>query len=156
MDTRNVIIRKAVGDDYAQVKEAVFELLSQLRNSVVAEVEGLEDAYCQVVNSDLYGCIWIAQVDDNICGLLALSKVWSLHCGGLYGIIEELWVRSDCQSLGIGSKLIDTACDYCKVNEIRRVDVGLPADTFIYYSNTFNFYKKNKFLEIGTRMKRYV
>ncbi|MCL2717187.1 MAG: GNAT family N-acetyltransferase [Lachnospiraceae bacterium] len=146
-------IRKAVSEDYAQVKKAIFNLLGQLRNSKVDSLEGFEQAYFKIIENDSNGCILIAREKDRICGLLSLSKAYALHCGGLYGILEELWVDKKYQNNGVGSKLIDFICDYCKENNIRRIDVGLPDSQYKYYSYTYNFYKKKGFTEIGTRMK---
>lgn len=147
-------IRAALIDDKEYVQKAIECLLSELRDcQVEIQKKEFELTFLQMIEDKKNYGVFIAELDREIVGVIAISLVTSLHCGK-YGIIEELWVLKESRRRGVGKSLIYKAEDYCINNGIRRIEVGLPSISFKDINKTYSFYSKCGFEDVGFRKRR--
>ncbi len=87
------------------------------------------------------GTGWIALRDGAPCGYLFLTWCFSIEFGGIYGLVDELFVDPQSRGGGIGSKLLDTAARHCEnagVAVMRlEVDEGNPDAVRLYSRHGF-------------------
>jgi GNAT superfamily N-acetyltransferase len=152
-DLSNVSIRVASAQDANFVEAALNEFMQEVRDAQqllkISTVENIQ----AILKADQFK-IFIA-VADNVekIGFVTVSIQNSLHCGE-YGIIQELWVNKTFRSKKIGEALINYAEAYCKKQNIKRIDVGLPNYTFSGFEKTSRFYQQNDYQLIGSRVKK--
>lgn len=149
-------VRQASAEDEDFVVYAVGELIRELHNIESAqEIRGIHDTYKRILNSFTFDKIFIALSDSHEkCGFISISEQCALHCGGSYATIQELWTKPNFRSLGVGKQLVKKAEDYCRKNGINRIDIGLPDYNFSGFSETYDFYSKNEYIDIGLRKKK--
>ncbi|MFZ5988325.1 MAG: GNAT family N-acetyltransferase [Bacillota bacterium] len=149
-------IIEASAEDENFVVHGVGELIKELRNiNSAPEIKGIRDAYKRIINSTTLDKIFIAlSQNGEKCGFISISEQCALHCGGNYITIQELWTKPNFRSLGVGKQLVKYVEEYCRNNGISRIDVGLPDYTFLGFPETYDFYSRNEFIDIGVRMKK--
>lgn len=151
-----IFVRIATQEDKQYVVSGVNYLIGELRNlDNPTNLLGVNEAYDQAMKTE--EPIFIAQArNGEICGFLAASRQNALHCGGIYWTIQELWVDPSFRSNHIGSLLINHMEHEAQKQGCRRIDVGLPDQSFNTYSQTYNFYSKQGYVDIGIRMKKTI
>ncbi len=149
-------IRHARAEDAQAVATAYAELLTELRGQPAQVVEGASDALRQIVADPALGVVLVAEAAGAMIGYAALSFVTAVRAGGRYAIVEELWVRTDHRSFGVGAALMDAAVRLCAGARIDVLEVGLPKPSFAGLERTRSFYGACGFTEIGPRMRRTV
>ena len=156
--TTKFTIREAELEDEDFVIFGTKELIKELRNSdSIPEIEGIENEYKRIMNSSNNDKVFIAISDkEEKSGFISISENFALHCGGKYITIQELWVKPEFRSHGVGTLLIKYIEKYCKNLGIKRIDVGLPNYTFKGYPETHDFYLRNEYTDIGVRMKKVI
>ena len=63
-----------------------------------------------------------------VLGVLTLSQSFALYAGGEYGVIDEMYVRPEYRSRGIGRQLVDGAGAIARREGWFRLDVTAPED----------------------------
>ena len=89
-----------------------------------------------------------------IVGVLAASWQHAIHVPGRYGTIQDLWVHPEWRSRAIGRDLIEAFCDVARREGAKRLEVGLPRESFARIGATEAFYRANGFEHLGPRMRR--
>jgi GNAT superfamily N-acetyltransferase len=89
-----------------------------------------------------------------IVGVLAASWQHAIHVPGRYGTIQDLWVHPEWRSRAIGCDLIEAFCDLARREGAKRLEVGLPRESFARIGATEAFYRANGFEHLGPRMRR--
>jgi GNAT superfamily N-acetyltransferase len=59
-------------------------------------------------------------------GVLTISTGFAIYAGGEYGVIDEMYVRPEYRSLGIGRQLVEAALDIARQRGWFRLDVTGP------------------------------
>ncbi len=59
-------------------------------------------------------------------GVLTLSTSFAIYAGGEYGVIDEMYVRPECRSQGVGRKLVEAAMGIARQRGWFRLDVTGP------------------------------
>jgi len=97
--------------------------------------------------------VFIAEYEKNNepVGLITLTEARSIYADGIFGIIQEFYVKPLHRSQHIGKKLLDHAINYGRTHKWRRLEVGTPDKT--NWMRSYSFYVKNGFVEIGPRLK---
>jgi len=149
-------IRRANLNDKNFIQKAVCDLIQELRDvDTEVVIDGIEKAYDITLDDLDNNVVFIAENQENTpMGIITLSIQSALHCGGKYGLIQELWVKSDYRKLGIAKLLLKEAENYCVENKFRCLDVCLPDYSFPGYKNTFKFYDDNGYKDAGIRKKK--
>jgi ribosomal protein S18 acetylase RimI-like enzyme len=147
-----VSVRPATPADASAVAEAVAALLAEL-GATPPSGDSMEDAARTVIDRDV---AFLAEDDGAVTGVLAASWITTVHAGGMYGLIQDLWVDGDRRSSGVGAELMASFCALAEERGATRIEVGIPRDTFAGVAATRRFYERNGFEVVGARMRRRV
>ncbi len=148
-------IRRASSDDVAAIAAAVSELLIELSGGGPPPSE-LEEATRELAGNREAGALLVAEAggEDGAVGVLAASWQHAIHVPGRYGTIQDLWVHPDWRSRAVGRKLLAAFFELAREEGARRVEVGLPRESFERIAATEAFYLANGFKHLGPRMRR--
>jgi GNAT superfamily N-acetyltransferase len=147
-------VREATIADVPAAAAAVAELLVELGGRV-PDQPALEAEARALVEDPAIGILLLAgDVAGGVVGVLAASWGRALHVPGRYLTIQDLWVRSDWRSAGVGAGLLDGLADRAAAEGLRRIEVGLPRESFEAIRATERFYLGNGFEPLGPRLRR--
>lgn len=150
-------VREASERDAPAVAAAVAELLVELSGKGPPAAE-LEEATRELARDREAGALLVAEAGGedgaSIVGVLAASWQHAIHVPGRYGTIQDLWVHPEWRSRAIGRDLIEAFCDVARREGAKRLEVGLPRESFARIGATEAFYRANGFEHLGPRMRR--
>jgi branched-chain amino acid aminotransferase len=148
-------VREAAAEDAVAVAAGVAQLLVELSGGGPAPTE-LEDATRELARDRGAGALLVAEAggEDGIVGVLAASWQHAIHVPGRYATIQDLWVHPDWRSRAVGHGLVDAFCDLARREGAKRIEVGLPRESFKSIGATEAFYLANGFEHLGPRMRR--
>ena len=150
-------VREASARDVPAVAAAVAELLVELSGKGPSAAE-LEEAARELARDRGVGALLVAEAGGQdggrIVGVLAASWQHAIHVPGRYGTIQDLWVHPEWRSRAIGRDLIEAFCDVARREGAKRLEVGLPRESFARIGATETFYQANGFEHLGPRMRR--
>lgn len=148
-------VREASAEDAPAVAAAVAELLVELSGKG-PPAEELEEATRELAGDREAGALLVAEAggEGGIVGVLAASWQHAIHVPGRYGTIQDLWVHPEWRSRAIGRDLIESFCDLARREGAKRLEVGLPRESFVQIAATEAFYRANGFEHLGPRMRR--
>lgn len=154
-DLARVRVRRAVDADALAVADAVRELLVEL-GGTPPDADTMEAAARTVIAEEDAGIVLVAEQASShaIAGVLAASWITTIHAGGRYGLIQDLWVDRGARSAGVGALLVSELCSVAAALGAVRVEVGIPRDAFPGLDATRRFYERNDFGIVGARMRR--
>lgn len=84
-------------------------------------------------------------------GLITIAEATAIYNGGDFGVITELYVEHSYRSKGVGKSLIETALEFARIKNWKKVEVGGPKKD--EWPRTIEFYKKNGFEEKGPKLR---
>jgi GNAT superfamily N-acetyltransferase len=124
-----VIVRKATLND----KDGVFGLLRQFSSQQRPGALPLNspkniDTFCEIINDENKGTIFVAEEDGVLAGVVTLSYPVAIRCGGIYASVEEFIVSGQMRGKGVGSKLLQSAINEAKNRACHEVQVNGPSD----------------------------
>jgi GNAT superfamily N-acetyltransferase len=146
-------VRRATAADAAGVVIALQELLLEL-GGAPPPAAALERSVRELIDDHSAGAVLVADVEQEVIGMLAASWQLALHTAGRYATIQDLWVHSAWRSRSIGAELIDALVELVRTGEMTRIEVGLPRESFRGLRATEAFYLENDFTPLGPRMRR--
>jgi GNAT superfamily N-acetyltransferase len=95
--------------------------------------------------------IFLAIEKGKILGLVTVSENFALYAGGLYGIINEMYVIPEMRSHNIGKLLLDHVKNIAKQKKWTRLDVTSPIEE--KWMRTVKFYENQGFSFTGEKLK---
>lgn len=146
-----VVVRPAEHADAPAVARAVAALLTEL-GATPPDAGAMEDAARAVIATG--DAVLLAEEDGAVVGVLAASWITTVHAGGMYALIQDLWVDAARRSAGAGAELMTAFCALAEARGATRVEVGIPRDTFAGLDATRRFYERHGFEHVGARMRR--
>jgi GNAT superfamily N-acetyltransferase len=146
-------VRPAGHGDVAAVAVAVRELLLELGAAPPALAE-MELAARELIDDPAVGTVLVARARDGLVGVLGASWQTAMHVPGAYALIQDLWVHPGWRSRAVGAGLLDALFELARDRGLRRVEVGLPRESFASFRATEAFYARNGFMGNGPRMRR--
>lgn len=148
-------VRQASVLDAPEIAVAVSELLVELSGAGPPAAE-LVEATRELARDRGAGALLVAEAggEDGIVGVLAASWQHAIHVPGRYGTIQDLWVDPDWRSRAVGRELLAAFFELAREEGARRVEVGLPRESFENLEATEAFYLANGFAPLGPRMRR--
>lgn len=108
--------------------------------------------YYKDLASGSYGVCFLAKINNDVVGYVALAKKDFGYRKTIYLEIENIGVHPEFRSKGIGKLLINQSRNYAKRNKIKKLYVNA------YWDNkkAVKFYKNNGFSEIGIELEQNV
>jgi GNAT superfamily N-acetyltransferase len=83
--------------------------------------------------------------------LLTLAESFAVFAHGHYGIINELWVRADARSQGVGARMLEHCQAFGRERGWYRIDVSAPSNPA--WDRSFDFYVKHGFVHTGRKLR---
>jgi GNAT superfamily N-acetyltransferase len=143
-------IRKAEKVDLDLLAGMVVSLLTELVGKEI-EKDQYTRACSELLETDLFTGFLAFDGSQNCIGVITVSETSSIYAGGRFGIIQELYVIPEYRSRTVGHELIQKALSFASERKWKRVEVGTPDPE--KWNRTIEFYKKEGFVNVGTRMK---
>lgn len=78
-------------------------------------------AVVELIRDEGAGCLWVAQLDDDVVGYLAVTLGFSLEYRGRDAFIDELYIRKSSRGLGLGREGLALAEAYCRRERVQAV-----------------------------------
>jgi GNAT superfamily N-acetyltransferase len=146
-------VRPAGHGDASAVAVAVRELLLELGGTPTTLAE-MEAAARALIDSPKDGAVLVAQSREGLVGVLGASWQTAIHVPGRYALIQDLWVHPRWRGGTVGTGLLAALFELARAKGLRRVEVGLPRESFDRFAATEAFYVGNGFSANGPRMRR--
>jgi GNAT superfamily N-acetyltransferase len=151
--SRDWEIRPAGQADVEAVAAGVRELLLELGGEPPEEL-AMQATVRALVDSPSAGIVLVAQAREELVGLLAASWQMAIHVPGSYALIQDLWVEPGWRSRALGGELMAALFELARARRMRRVEVGLPRESFARFAATESFYLRHGFVANGPRLRR--
>ena len=144
-------IKRATTSDAEVVASLVLALLEELSGP---ERSGYSAGDLSKLAATLLGTkelsAIIAEKDGEPIGVLVLNSCASLYAGR-FGEITEMYVKPAFRTARVGEMLLTAAAEIAREHSWSRLEVGTPEQPA--WSRTLAFYKRNRFIETGVRLK---
>jgi len=147
----NIIIRKAMMKDLKDIQNLNFKLFEKEHKEYDSSLNldwtfgKVGTKYFQDMISKERGCVLIAIVDDKIvgylCGGLKQKKVESCRNLLIVAELENTFVLDEFRSKGIGKQLYSKFMEWCKMQNVEKIRVGVFAQNEL----AIKFYRNNNF-----------
>lgn len=150
-------VRRARLEDLDQVLISVRALIRELSGNETYELsQGARKTCDRLIRGDASGGIYLAWSDDSVVGVMTISIQEAIRAGGPYAEIQELWVAPAARGQKVGAALVAAGDEFCRMQNLPVMEVGLPPSTFANFERTSAFYADNDFALIGPRRRRVV
>ncbi len=123
----SVDIQDGTAADREWVSSAVRELLRESTGDPARELVNFAQVYSEILDPRIGG-VFVAWRDSQEIGVITYTRRPSLRLGGIYYLIEDLWVSPQARRAGAGSGLIAAVADRARRNGISILEVGLPME----------------------------
>lgn len=141
-------------DEHApQIIELLYCLYRELDEGNAKQATSFlnEDFLRNILNAGKTTIIGVFDKDEMV-GLITLTESSAVYAGGIYGSIDELYIRPTYRCRGIGKILIDEAKKIAVQRQWQRVAVNTPKND-IKWEATIRFYNSNGFETTGRALK---
>jgi GNAT superfamily N-acetyltransferase len=146
-------VRRARHEDLKAAAQAVRALLLEL-GGTPPSIEAMEATTKQLIEDSDAGLLLLAEIGEELVGVLAASWQLAIHTAGRYALLQDLWVKPSHRSDSIGRQMLEELCAHTRALGMPRVEVGLPSESFPQLEATRAFYSRNGFTPLGPRMRR--
>lgn len=110
------------------------------------------EAFClNLLENEDYVVFIASDSGRSPCGFITLNEGVSLYAGGTFGVIREFYVTKEKRSVGIGTALLQSAMEYARSKSWKRLEVTPPHRE--KWKRTHDFYIREGFVEVGSRLK---
>lgn len=101
----------------------------------------------EFINNSYLGKIFVAIVEDKVCGYIIITNGYSFEYGGRDAFIDELFVTLEFRGKHIGRQLLNTAISFCHSNGIKAVHLEVekskPTTYLMYLNSGFTEHDRN-------------
>jgi GNAT superfamily N-acetyltransferase len=149
-------INKATIKDSTLISKLICELLKDFNqrsaSNFVIDALKIEDTCKELLPRDNFaGFIAIDNCTSETVGMVTIAQATAIYNGGDFGVITELYVDRGIRSNGVGKLLIESALEFARTKNWKRVEVGAPNKE--EWPRTIEFYKRNGFEEKGPKLR---
>ena len=89
--------------------------------------------------------------NEEIIGIMTIQEAFAFYAAGKYGIINELYIKPNFRSKGMGELLLNEAISIARVKNWKRIDVTAPPGD--KWKRSQDFYLNKGFVFTGTKLK---
>jgi len=149
-------INKATIKDSGLLAKLICELLKDFNqrsgSNFVIDESKIEETCKELLPRENFGGFIATDEKTNAAvGLVTITQATAIYNGGDFGVITELYVDRNTRSKGIGKMLIESALEFARAKNWKKVEVGAPNKN--EWPRTIEFYKKNGFEEKGPKLR---
>ena len=143
-----ITLRHASIEDAVVISDLIEKLFVEVSHDLKkVEIRELFEA----LSLDGKHTIIIAMNERSECvGIATVSESCAIYARGVLGIINELYVLPDYRSQRVGKMLLDATKRLAKEKAWKRLELTTPGRD---WQRTQQFYEREKFVEVGPRMK---
>ncbi len=134
---------------------AVAALLSEL-GATPPPRAAIQNTAEEVLDNPDSGALLLADANGAVVGVLSVSWQIALHVPGPYGLIQDLWVERSWRKRAVGASLLRALERHALKLGVRRLEVGLPKESYAGLDATAAFYRASGFDPLGPRMRRLI
>ncbi len=134
--------------------EKTLKLLTALYLELGEEKESLDYLNEELINKILATGnthIYFGKMGVDIVGLFTLTESQAIYAGGIYGVIDEMYVLPAFRSQKIGKAFLEKIKKISIEKGWKRIDVTAPTEK--KWKRTVQFYEKNDFIFTGPKLK---
>jgi GNAT superfamily N-acetyltransferase len=146
-----ITIKRGSIHDIELVVDFVSELLTELNGKIFNNKVSKKEIMKWITDEEYIFFIAYHKSIHQPVAIITITETRSIYAQGVFGIIEELYVKPDFRSQQIGTQLLHHAVSFGKTRRWMRLEVGAPDKQ--HWIDTFRFYQKNGFIEVGPRLK---
>ncbi len=114
-------MRKALPEDGRLLVEMMAEFYGEANYSL--NRPRAEDAFAAILADDRLGSVWLIEASAQIVGYLVLTTCFSMEYGGRIAFLDDFYIRPAFRGIGIGTKSLAEARNYCLRHNYRAVSV---------------------------------
>ncbi len=133
----------------------VFELLKVLFKNAspgerVDDWLAMAREFRKMIMDGTKGTVFVAEENGAVLGLVTLSYIEAIRCGGIYGSIEEFVVRESARGKGVGGRLLEAVTKKATEKGCTDVVVNRPSNLGypIYLRHGFKDAGKNLMMKL--------
>ncbi len=146
-----ILVERATHKDI----DSIIFLLKELYSELGEETESInylnEEFLNHILNSEQTEIFLAKTSDHTLTGVLTVTESQSIYAGGTYALLDEMYIKPEFRSSGIGSSLIDKIKELGKKRNWKRIDVTAPTEE--RWKGSINFYEKCGFVFTGPKLK---
>jgi N-acetylglutamate synthase-like GNAT family acetyltransferase len=118
----NIKIRKAYKSDIPQMCDLLTELFS-IEADFIADPDKQARGLQLLLEDESSSLVLVAAVENEVVGMCSVQTLISTSEGGLVGLVEDVVVKTDYRSKGVGTALLSEIFSWCKEKGITRVQL---------------------------------
>ena len=138
----NTIFRNYTPSDYNELKDMIMSLYTEDEQNHVMKEEKILNTVQEFTSYPQKGLILIFETDGNISGYAILLFYWSNEYGGNILFIDELFIKEEWRSKGIGAYFFKYILE-----KYKKETVSLQLEVTQENIRARQFYKRNGFKE---------
>ena len=146
-----ILVERATHKDV----DSIIFLLKELYLELGEESESMnflnEEFLNHILNSEQTEIFLAKTFDHTLTGVLTLTESQSIYAGGSYALLDEMYIKPEFRSAGIGSSFIHKIKELGKKRNWKRIDVTAPTEE--KWKRSVNFYEKCGFVFTGPKLK---
>lgn len=146
-----ITFRLAAPADTPDIARCLANLFGEVEHDL--DASDIEEIFGDMEANDKHSTLLAIGHDGDIAGIVTVAECLSISAGGIYGVINELYVLPPYRSEGVGRLLMEQVLELAEHRQWKRVEVTTPGDEF---SRTLHFYEKEGFYKIGPRYCRRI
>ncbi|MGL1934149.1 MAG: GNAT family N-acetyltransferase [Fibrobacterales bacterium] len=133
-------IRIATIDDVDTIVPLLTELYDQVID-LISNAAAQKAGISKVISNPDFGTVLIAEIDNQIIGVLNIQYTISAATGGVVATFDDLIITNEYQSKGMGEFLLKAGIDHVKSMNIPRISLMTDFDN----DTAIAFYEKHGF-----------
>ena len=146
-----ILVERATHKDI----DSIIFLLKELYLELGEESESVnflnEEFLNRILNSEQTEIFLAKTMDHELTGVLTLTESQSIYAGGTYALLDEMYIKPEFRSSGIGTSFIDKIKELGKKRNWKRIDVTVPTEE--RWKRSITFYEKCSFVFTGSKLK---
>lgn len=133
----------------SHIEQLYTELFGARAVPTLHEVQHLRDELTE--RNPPHWAFLARDADGDPVALATLAESFAVFARGYYGVINELWVRKDARSQGVGARMLEHVKGFGRERGWQRIDVSAPLGA--EWDKSFEFYRRNGFTPTGRKLK---
>ena len=121
------------------LKELSKSLFTRMFGDIRSNSKNFEITFNTLISSNIYAEGYIIEENEDIFGYCLLSKTYSQEVGGMVCLVEELYIKEECRSKGIGTKVFEFLKERFKDYKRIRLEVEVNNKRAITLYNSIGF-----------------